>query len=163
MTMITPSYLGETIEYSSLHACRSTLEDPTSQHQRDDPQAGEVGGRREMLEEGLYRAVGGVPPYIYTMNPSSENPRRQLLGRRGPEGLLHRFWTSSKGSIPSRRGHKEPLRKTSLYMNSLSSSSRRGPNPKTWSARSVSKRNQHLRRDSRAPANIRCDRITPHN
>ena len=31
MTMITPSYLGETIEYSSLHACRSTLEDPTLQ------------------------------------------------------------------------------------------------------------------------------------
>ena len=31
MTMITPSYLGETIEYSSLHACRSTLEDPTHQ------------------------------------------------------------------------------------------------------------------------------------
>ena len=30
MTMITPSYLGETIEYSSLHACRSTLEDPSS-------------------------------------------------------------------------------------------------------------------------------------
>ena len=30
MTMITPSYLGETIEYSSLHACRSTLEDPIS-------------------------------------------------------------------------------------------------------------------------------------
>ena len=35
MTMITPSYLGETIEYSSLHACRSTLEDPT--HQRAPP------------------------------------------------------------------------------------------------------------------------------
>ena len=32
MTMITPSYLGETIEYSSLHACRSTLEDPTGHH-----------------------------------------------------------------------------------------------------------------------------------
>ena len=32
MTMITPSYLGETIEYSSLHACRSTLEDPTCDH-----------------------------------------------------------------------------------------------------------------------------------
>jgi hypothetical protein len=31
MTMITPSYLGETIEYSSLHACRSTLEDPTKE------------------------------------------------------------------------------------------------------------------------------------
>ena len=34
MTMITPSYLGETIEYSSLHACRSTLEDPTSEELR---------------------------------------------------------------------------------------------------------------------------------
>ena len=32
MTMITPSYLGETIEYSSLHACRSTLEDPTNEN-----------------------------------------------------------------------------------------------------------------------------------
>ena len=32
MTMITPSYLGETIEYSSLHACRSTLEDPTGHY-----------------------------------------------------------------------------------------------------------------------------------
>ena len=32
MTMITPSYLGETIEYSSLHACRSTLEDPKGHH-----------------------------------------------------------------------------------------------------------------------------------
>ena len=35
MTMITPSYLGETIEYSSLHACRSTLEDPTELFGRD--------------------------------------------------------------------------------------------------------------------------------
>ena len=34
MTMITPSYLGETIEYSSLHACRSTLEDPTHHAER---------------------------------------------------------------------------------------------------------------------------------
>ena len=35
MTMITPSYLGETIEYSSLHACRSTLEDPTTGDTQD--------------------------------------------------------------------------------------------------------------------------------
>ena len=35
MTMITPSYLGETIEYSSLHACRSTLEDPTIERHRN--------------------------------------------------------------------------------------------------------------------------------
>ena len=37
MTMITPSYLGETIEYSSLHACRSTLEDPTVMRSRIEP------------------------------------------------------------------------------------------------------------------------------
>ena len=40
MTMITPSYLGETIEYSSLHACRSTLEDPnhgTHSHKTSRP------------------------------------------------------------------------------------------------------------------------------
>ena len=36
MTMITPSYLGETIEYSSLHACRSTLEDPIQKPQSND-------------------------------------------------------------------------------------------------------------------------------
>ena len=40
MTMITPSYLGETIEYSSLHACRSTLEDPTGEFGEDhDPES----------------------------------------------------------------------------------------------------------------------------
>ena len=38
MTMITPSYLGETIEYSSLHACRSTLEDPTDGDVDEDSQ-----------------------------------------------------------------------------------------------------------------------------
>ena len=37
MTMITPSYLGETIEYSSLHACRSTLEDPTNSKSDSGP------------------------------------------------------------------------------------------------------------------------------
>ena len=48
MTMITPSYLGETIEYSSLHACRSTLEDPT-------------------VESGLFTFIGAT-----TENPSFE-------------------------------------------------------------------------------------------
>ena len=37
MTMITPSYLGETIEYSSLHACRSTLEDPSPARRETHP------------------------------------------------------------------------------------------------------------------------------
>ena len=44
MTMITPSYLGETIEYSSLHACRSTLEDPTLM--REGEAIGVIGLRR---------------------------------------------------------------------------------------------------------------------
>ena len=47
MTMITPSYLGETIEYSSLHACRSTLEDPTLDAASEDPN---VQGVRRFLE-----------------------------------------------------------------------------------------------------------------
>ena len=44
MTMITPSYLGETIEYSSLHACRSTLEDPTAETATGPPPASDTPG-----------------------------------------------------------------------------------------------------------------------
>ena len=47
MTMITPSYLGETIEYSSLHACRSTLEDPT-------PQCAETSAQADPPEEPMF-------------------------------------------------------------------------------------------------------------
>ena len=47
MTMITPSYLGETIEYSSLHACRSTLEDPTD-HIAECIKMAREGGHREI-------------------------------------------------------------------------------------------------------------------
>lgn len=54
MTMITPSYLGETIEYSSLHACRSTLEDPTN--------GLKVGNRSHRAGHFLgVRLPGGVP------------------------------------------------------------------------------------------------------
>ena len=49
MTMITPSYLGETIEYSSLHACRSTLEDPTNVVERVRT-VQDILGRRILLE-----------------------------------------------------------------------------------------------------------------
>ena len=49
MTMITPSYLGETIEYSSLHACRSTLEDPTA-----------IGGPIDMVVLGRGRQIEDV-------------------------------------------------------------------------------------------------------
>ena len=63
MTMITPSYLGETIEYSSLHACRSTLEDPTRprlcrQHDRQRRVPGVRSGWRIWLHDP--RLSGGV-------------------------------------------------------------------------------------------------------
>ena len=50
MTMITPSYLGETIEYSSLHACRSTLEDPTIPFGDPLPQ----GAQDDAAQRGLH-------------------------------------------------------------------------------------------------------------
>ena len=52
MTMITPSYLGETIEYSSLHACRSTLEDPTV-----EPRVNTVESGIHTVESSVDRAV----------------------------------------------------------------------------------------------------------
>ena len=63
MTMITPSYLGETIEYSSLHACRSTLEDPTD--------VGSV-----MLEENVVRAAG-------VTNCTTEEELRRIIRDAG--------------------------------------------------------------------------------
>ena len=53
MTMITPSYLGETIEYSSLHACRSTLEDPT-----EDLPENDTGARWCVLKHPLTISFG---------------------------------------------------------------------------------------------------------
>ena len=71
MTMITPSYLGETIEYSSLHACRSTLEDPTfEQADRGTIFLDEIGDMPlnmqakllRVLEEGEVERIGGDKP-----------------------------------------------------------------------------------------------------
>ena len=61
MTMITPSYLGETIEYSSLHACRSTLEDPTGLSPGEARSAAlrEFGGVEQVKE--AYRDQRGLP------------------------------------------------------------------------------------------------------
>ena len=59
MTMITPSYLGETIEYSSLHACRSTLEDPTQQSLYEDGQVAKLGGFAVDCNTGLGHVEAG--------------------------------------------------------------------------------------------------------
>ena len=77
MTMITPSYLGETIEYSSLHACRSTLEDPTYMLRGDLNSS-----RREFLK-ALHREPG---------NPMILNNLKLLDGssqfiKRSPDAL----------------------------------------------------------------------------
>ena len=63
MTMITPSYLGETIEYSSLHACRSTLEDPTKTGRALTCSPADWGphvdtGRVADISQGLMDALG---------------------------------------------------------------------------------------------------------
>ena len=64
MTMITPSYLGETIEYSSLHACRSTLEDPTDMAELKGRKAVERKGQwwNENHEVHSFKVEG---PYVH--------------------------------------------------------------------------------------------------
>ena len=57
MTMITPSYLGETIEYSSLHACRSTLEDPTSKGRDSESQIN--GSQDHSIDGGFNDSCSG--------------------------------------------------------------------------------------------------------
>ena len=66
MTMITPSYLGETIEYSSLHACRSTLEDPTLELTSNFTATVNVDMKVGGLEETV--TVSGETPLVDTSN-----------------------------------------------------------------------------------------------
>lgn len=66
MTMITPSYLGETIEYSSLHACRSTLEDPT--FVMGDNRADSVDSRSQRIGYLHRHAVLGIA--VVAITPS---------------------------------------------------------------------------------------------
>ena len=82
MTMITPSYLGETIEYSSLHACRSTLEDPT------DTINSEV---REALEELQQYLSDSLPPLVVAESI-------QVLLRYSPDLMASNIhsWTASQ-------------------------------------------------------------------
>ena len=84
MTMITPSYLGETIEYSSLHACRSTLEDPTRReatqgtrrkgHQENPVRAGKADGHGEakQIKASIERRVGAGRGTATPSTPTAE-------------------------------------------------------------------------------------------
>ena len=116
MTMITPSYLGETIEYSSLHACRSTLEDPTGDSQAFFGIPGLVGAPtlwtpyakvvdvKDPLFSPIFSDLRGLPPTLNiagTRDPflsGTANFHRALL-RAGVKSELivydampHAFW-----------------------------------------------------------------------
>ena len=64
MTMITPSYLGETIEYSSLHACRSTLEDPTN------------------MAPGIAELTGGNPARMSSSGGADNTAQFSMIGKQ---------------------------------------------------------------------------------
>ena len=111
MTMITPSYLGETIEYSSLHACRSTLEDPTfAQFER------EVTGERirdkiaASKRKGMW--MGGLVPLDYDVR------KRHLVVNQAEAATVREIFRcySELGSVRllkaelDRRGLRSKLR-----------------------------------------------------
>jgi len=111
MTMITPSYLGETIEYSSLHACRSTLEDPTRKQPRNTEQwvAFELFGNTYVIA-GDYKAIrvrtgmyGDGKWHLYDIknDPGETRP----LDRDMPERLeqlvaIFDQYAKNKGLVP---------------------------------------------------------------
>ena len=87
MTMITPSYLGETIEYSSLHACRSTLEDPTPPYSAFAMDAGQ-GLPSIDAREGLISTVRDLAKYDAAID------RHQFLRQETQD----RAWTPAVSS-----------------------------------------------------------------
>ena len=94
--MITPSYLGETIEYSSLHACRSTLEDPTRQ-------------------PAYTRSEQPGAPNFETGSDSSPEFECQLGNRRDRHQL--RIHAISSGRITASVGYfKRPMKRSELIM-----------------------------------------------
>ena len=77
MTMITPSYLGETIEYSSLHACRSTLEDPTGSGFTDTTRSWAasdfIGTSLPTALDGVSVTINGKPAAVSFISPTQIN------------------------------------------------------------------------------------------
>ena len=108
MTMITPSYLGETIEYSSLHACRSTLEDPTAAivfHSAEDSEdalldaidAGAIAyltksATADEIIEAVRKAAAGetlIPVGLFAMAVARQ--QRAAIGKLARDKLLAEF------------------------------------------------------------------------
>ena len=89
MTMITPSYLGETIEYSSLHACRSTLEDPTC-------------GRAPFEQSALRGRGGSAPRFPEVITPDPYFGERIMRLHR--PSYAQKIWRTCSRYFPSRAG-----------------------------------------------------------
>ena len=87
MTMITPSYLGETIEYSSLHACRSTLEDPTAELQEilTMGQSTISTHLSQLKQAGLVEDRRTGKNNLYRLSPSDGNTIDEILDRAQKE------------------------------------------------------------------------------
>ena len=91
MTMITPSYLGETIEYSSLHACRSTLEDPTGRFAKIGIPAPQLTGPFVGLVEIIcvamlivgFATVLATIPLLIDIAVAIATTKLSVLGRQG--------------------------------------------------------------------------------
>ena len=99
MTMITPSYLGETIEYSSLHACRSTLEDPTFVDRESRALAGLSMGGGDALNIGLAH----VDKFAWIGAFSSPGIHKDSKFFRDPSataGKLRLLWVSCGNKDP---------------------------------------------------------------
>ena len=83
MTMITPSYLGETIEYSSLHACRSTLEDPT-----------------EIVTKRLYVAIAPLREWLVEQHLNYRELIEQLYKNKIILNKRHKLTLGAGSGIP---------------------------------------------------------------
>ena len=97
MTMITPSYLGETIEYSSLHACRSTLEDPTGWFVLAPPD--DVGSLVEPSKGNLdtFETKAKLPPWLDMLRDIDKESGTE---KRGPALVLTFAATKQRYQFP---------------------------------------------------------------
>ena len=90
MTMITPSYLGETIEYSSLHACRSTLEDPTKF----------VGVSGHVVRPGIFEVPMGTSMRDVIFHYAGGIPGDRQLKAFAPSGPSSGYLPASMVDVP---------------------------------------------------------------
>ena len=111
MTMITPSYLGETIEYSSLHACRSTLEDPTipGDPKELEGKLQEAQVRLQELREKYREKQGEARALEEEVKRLSQEKERLRQGFSRLEEEAEIAWEKTREALASLRQEKEAL------------------------------------------------------